>query len=108
MLITPTVEHVAWSIAYGLHSHNYARAFWTSHVREARSALLAIKEPTPEMMAAVAGHIHKDFLIPFGAWWEVAIEAGLGEGEEVSAEVVARRMQEVDEVLKGIAAGGRG
>ena len=98
-VITPTLEHVARAIAGGIGSHNYVNGCWHLHIPSARLAMVALKEPTPEMLEVIRQHVHPDWVTHYGAVWEEAIEAGLGELPEVSPERVMKDLEEVQAVL---------
>lgn len=109
MLITPTLEHIARTIAGSVGSHNYTNACWALHVSEAHAALTALREPTPEMLEAVRPFLHADWVTPFLAQWEVAVEAGLGEVIEPSPFILEQQLAEIEEVLRRIQGmGGQG
>ena len=100
---TRTLEHIARCIAHGVGSHTYARTCWGLHIPAARSALIAIKEPTLEMLEAVRPFLHPDWIEPMCAWWEVMVEAGLGEPPpEVSVEELQARIAVIRTTLQRV------
>ena len=99
-MTTETLQHIARQIAGGIGSHDYVNGCWHLHVPSARLALIALKEPTPQMLEVIRQHVHPDWVTHYGAVWEEAFDAALGELPEISPERVVQRLEEVQAVLE--------